>query len=83
MKRFAAFIISAAVMLSGYAGKVQVFAAAESETNDYVYAPLQSVQNIHGMFCTISGGSLSLKTTPVQAHRGFRLLTLASSILTS
>ena len=26
----------------------------------------------------ISGGSLSLKTTPVQAHRGFRLLTLAS-----
>ena len=29
----------------------------------------------------ISGGSLSLKTTPVQAHRGFRLLTLASSKL--
>ena len=26
----------------------------------------------------ILGGSLSLKTTPVQAHRGFRLLTLAS-----
>ena len=45
----------------------------------YVYAPLRSVQNIHWMFCTISGGSLSLKTTPVQAHRSFRLLTLASS----
>ena len=26
----------------------------------------------------ISGGSLSHKTTPVQAHRGFRFLTLAS-----
>ena len=33
------------------------------------------------MFCTISGGSLSLKTTPVQAHRGFRLLTLASKYI--
>ena len=44
----------------------------------YVYAPLRSVQNILWMFCTISRGSLSLKTTPVQAHRGFRLLTLAS-----
>ena len=29
-------------------------------------------------FMLILGGSLSLKTTPVQAHRGFRLLTLAS-----
>ena len=29
-------------------------------------------------FMLVSGGSLSLKTTPVQAHRGFRLLTLAS-----
>ena len=44
MKRFAAFIISAAVMLSGYAGNVQVFAAADSETDDYV---LRSVQNEH------------------------------------
>ena len=29
-------------------------------------------------FMLILGGSLSHKTTPVQAHRGFRLLTLAS-----
>ena len=33
------------------------------------YAPL---------LCSYRGGSLSHKTTPVQAHRGFRLLTLAS-----
>ena len=33
------------------------------------YAPL---------LCSYWGGSLSHKTTPVQAHRGFRLLTLAS-----
>jgi len=32
------------------------------------YAPL---------LCSYRGGSLSHKTTPVQAHRGFRLLTLA------
>ena len=35
MKRFAAFVISAAVMLSGYAGNVQVFAAADSKTDEY------------------------------------------------
>nr|WP_297043479.1 hypothetical protein [uncultured Eubacterium sp.] len=29
-------------------------------------------------YAHIGGGSLSHKTTPVQAHRGFRLLTLAS-----
>ena len=34
------------------------------------YAPL---------LCSYRGGSLSHKTTPVQAHRGFRLLTLAST----
>ena len=34
--------------------------------------------NIYWIFCTISDGSLSHKTTPVQVHRGFRLLTLAS-----
>ena len=33
------------------------------------YAPL---------LCSYRGGSLSHKTTPVQARRGFRLLTLAS-----
>ena len=37
------------------------------------YAPL---------LCSYRGGSLSHKTTPVQAHRGFRLLTLASYYLT-
>ena len=31
------------------------------------------------LLCSYRGGSLSHKTTPVQAHRGFRLLTLASS----
>ena len=30
------------------------------------------------LLCSYRGGSLSHKTTPVQAHRGFRLLTLAS-----
>ena len=30
------------------------------------------------LLCLYRGGSLSHKTTPVQAHRGFRLLTLAS-----
>ena len=30
------------------------------------------------LLCEYRGGSLSHKTTPVQAHRGFRLLTLAS-----
>ena len=30
------------------------------------------------LLCSYRGGSLSPKTTPVQAHRGFRLLTLAS-----
>ena len=34
--------------------------------------------NIHWIFCTISDGSLSHKTIPVQVHRGFRLLTLVS-----
>ena len=33
------------------------------------------------LLCSYRGGSLSHKTTPVQAHRGFRLLTLASYIL--
>ena len=33
---------------------------------------------IRPTFILISGGSLSHKTTPVQAHRGFWLLTLAS-----
>ena len=32
------------------------------------------------LLCSYRGGSLSHKTTPVQAHRGFRLLTLASLI---
>ena len=31
------------------------------------------------LLCSYRGGSLSHKPTPVQAHRGFRLLTLASS----
>ena len=31
------------------------------------------------LLCLYRGGSLSHKTTSVQAHRGFRLLTLASS----
>ena len=31
------------------------------------------------LLCSYRGGSLNHKTTPVQAHRGFRLLTLASS----
>ena len=31
------------------------------------------------LLCSYRGGSLSHKTTHVQAHRGFRLLTLASS----
>ena len=30
------------------------------------------------LLCSYRGGSLSHKTTPVRAHRGFRLLTLAS-----
>ena len=30
------------------------------------------------LLCSYRGGSLSHKTTPVQAHRGFRLLALAS-----
>ena len=30
------------------------------------------------LLCSYRGGSLSHKTTPVQAHRGFSLLTLAS-----
>ena len=30
------------------------------------------------LLCSYRGGSLSHKPTPVQAHRGFRLLTLAS-----
>ena len=37
------------------------------------YAPL---------LCSYLGGSLSHKTTPVQAHRGFRLSPLASYMLT-
>ena len=42
---------------------------------------LRSVQNEHPLdvrFAPCRGGSLSHKTTLVQAHRGFRLLTLAS-----
>ena len=30
------------------------------------------------LLCSYRGGALSHKTTPVQAHRGFRLLPLAS-----
>ena len=32
------------------------------------------------LLCSYRGGSLSHKTTPVQAHRGFRLLPLSSSL---
>ncbi len=33
------------------------------------------------LLCSYRGGSLSHKTTPVQAHRGFRLLTLHHVII--
>ena len=32
------------------------------------------------LLCSYRGGSLSHKTTPVQAHRGFRILTLTSHV---
>jgi hypothetical protein len=32
------------------------------------------------LLCPYRGGLLSHKTTPVQAHRGFRLLPLSSSL---
>ena len=44
----------------------------------YVYASVGEKQTSTGCSAPYRGGSLSHKTTPVQAHRGFKLLTLAS-----
>ena len=37
MKRFAALIASAALVLSGYSSNVQVFAAADNETDENIW----------------------------------------------
>ena len=50
-----------------------LFLFAVPEGNPFAYREAYA-----SLLCSYRGGSLSHKSTPVQAHRAFRLLTLAS-----